>query len=58
MCKFAKKYNDIVINNDIKKINDIEKILDDYQVFCQIKYNTGTVPDAREWFYNYKNKLV
>ena len=25
-------------------------ILDKYQIECQMKYNTGTVPDAREWF--------
>lgn len=25
-------------------------ILDKYQVECQLQYNTGTVPDAREWF--------
>jgi len=28
----------------------ILEILDRYQVECQMKYNTGTVPDARMWF--------
>jgi len=51
--------------NEEKKLNEPQKqalnisvvskelflaILDKYQVECQLKYNTGTVPDAREWF--------
>ncbi len=40
------------INQDDVDWEDINKILDAYQVECQLKYNTGTVPDAREWFAN------
>lgn len=38
--------------SDSKKFSteDVNNILDDYQVECQLKYNSGTVPDAREWF--------
>ena len=50
-----KKLNDC--NIDIKTILEI---LDKYQVECQLKWNTGTVPDAREWFsnnYRYEKKI-
>ena len=29
---------------------EVTNIIDRYQIECQLKYNTGTVPDAREWF--------
>ena len=31
-------------------------ILDSYQVECQLKYSTGTIPDAREWLEQFKKK--
>jgi hypothetical protein len=36
---------------------DIKNILCSYQVYCQLKYNTGTVPDALEWFANHEEQI-
>ena len=36
---------------------EVLTIIDKYQVECQFKYNTGTVPDGREWFEQFKKKV-
>ena len=35
---------------------EVLTIIDKYQIECQLKYNTGTVPDGREWFEQFKKK--
>lgn len=47
------------LEQEIKRMyseEDILFIIDKYQVECQLKYNTGTVPDDKEWFEQYKKK--
>lgn len=43
---------EVAMHGETKLYTGVElgKILDAYQVECQLKYNEGTVPDAREWF--------
>lgn len=50
-----KQVEDIDSSNEKLLLSDVSKelflaILDKYQIECQMQYNTGTVPDAREWF--------
>ena len=52
-CK--KQVYNINNSNDKMLLSDVSvelflEILDKYQVECQMQYNTGTVPDARECF--------
>ena len=42
--------NRLLSDSKIFSTEDVNNILDAYQVECQLKYNSGTVPDAREWF--------
>lgn len=46
----ANSTNTVLADSNFFSTEDVNKILDAYQVECQLKYNNGTVPDAREWF--------
>jgi len=42
--------NRLLADSKIFSTEEVNIILDAYQVECQLKYNSGTVPDAKEWF--------
>jgi hypothetical protein len=42
----------IKTNSLIFSSHEMLKVLDDYQIYCQLNYDSGSIPDAREWFIN------
>ena len=40
----------LLSDGSIFSTDDVNTILDAYQIECQLKFNTGTIPDAKEWF--------